>query len=96
MGLVESLKSLFKKKCAHVYVLSHVVTEGFREGTMIVVLSCEKCGSSFETFHDLTETEQPVFRQPGIEELLYEHGYLVKKKNKILTRLKWNKPRQKR
>ena len=86
MGFFKLLKSVFCKN--HDYVITYIRTEGFEEGTMIIDLSCKKCGSTIPTFHDLTETEDISYRNPQVEELLFKQGYLEKKNGKFLLRLK--------
>ncbi len=40
-----------------------------------------------QTFHDLTETEDMNYRNPGIEELLIQQGYLERKNGKLISHL---------
>lgn len=85
-------KELDKKKSKsnfcknHDYVISDVKTKGLREGTMMVDLLCKKCGSKITTFHDLTETEDISYRNPGVEGLLLKQGYIEKKNGKMFIK----------
>lgn len=68
MGLFKSLKSIFCKN--HDYIITHV-TDGSREGTMFIDLVCKTCGSTMQTFHDLTEAEgSTVSITPEVAKLL--------------------------
>ncbi|MCX6772934.1 MAG: hypothetical protein NTV88_04150 [Candidatus Micrarchaeota archaeon] len=78
MGILTGIKSLL---CNHVYQFDSVFPTGMRIGALRVNFKCEKCGKTTWTFHDLTETEKPIFRQPHIEQMLFRLGYLTKKKN---------------
>jgi hypothetical protein len=86
MGLLSKFKG-----CDHTYAILGVQTKNMRKGTMVLQLVCTKCGEKIETFHDLTETEKPEFRQPVIEELLEKNGFIWKDKktNETKTKLKW-------
>lgn len=89
MKFFKSLKSIFCTN--HDYIITHIKTGSLRKGTMIIDLLCKKCGSTMQTFHDLTETEEISFRHPQVEELLFKQGYMEKKNGKLMMRLKWNK-----
>lgn len=71
-------KSFF---CKHDYKIA-VVDKLERKGTMIVHLTCKKCGKPFDTFHDFTETEDPSFRNPMIEKMLNNDTYFVNDQRK--------------
>ena len=78
MGLLTTIKSL---GCKHSYKFDDVFPTEHRPGTLLVIIKCDKCGKTDQIFHDLTETERPVFRQPHVEEMLFKLGYLTTKKN---------------
>lgn len=75
----------------HRYIITDIMTNGLREGTILVWLRCKDdgCGHSMQTFHDLTETERVIFRNPQVENLLIEQGYL-KKEKQILSETEKN------
>lgn len=78
--MLRFLKSLF---CNHRYVISHI-TPLTRKGTMMAHLVCLDCSCTMDTFHDLTETEEIMFRHPEVEEQLIRQGFVEKKGNKLL------------
>jgi hypothetical protein len=76
-------KSILRYFCDHDYTNVESVTLLDRPGTMVVILSCGKCGSILDTFHDLTETEEIIFRHPQTEKALIDSGYLIRKNGKL-------------
>ena len=93
MGVLTKLRNKLRG-CEHTFSITNVNPRGQREGTMIVNMVCTKCGETMETFHDLTETKEMVFRHPAVEMQLIQQGYLIVKNGKPqanLKKLTWKK-----
>ena len=77
MGIIDTIKSFF---CKHDYTILNI-NPLERKGTLIITLRCKKCKQGMPTFHDFTETEELMFRNPKLEELMLKEGYLKIGKN---------------